>query len=160
MILGDMKYWPQEKHAFHPVIQKAVQYLRDNEVATLSPGKYEIEGADMFALVQDPVTVPISEQKSEHHAKYIDLQYVVAGEEEVMVVARQSERNQPIVNELESQDYALYDQVEGEMQLYLKPGMFVVLFPNDLHRPNCSRKGDAASLRKVVIKINTALLNA
>jgi YhcH/YjgK/YiaL family protein len=81
---------------------------------------------------------------------------VVTGEE-LHVVARQSASNQPIENELEGQDYALYEEVENEFELNLKPGMFVVYFPGDLHRPACSRSGGTET-KRVVIKIHKDLL--
>lgn len=160
MILGDLKHWAREKQAFHPVIQRAVEYIRGTDLANNEPGTYEMEGRDMFAIVQAGVTAPKAERKSEQHAKYIDIQYLVSGEEEVIMVARPSERNRKIVDELDTEkDYALYDDVENEMDICLKPGMFVVLFPDDLHRPNCSRTEQGADICKVVIKINKALLS-
>jgi YhcH/YjgK/YiaL family protein len=82
---------------------------------------------------------------------------VVTGEE-LHVVARQSERNLPVENEITNKDYALYQEVENEFELNLKPGMFVVYFPDDVHRPACSRCGGMET-KRVVIKINKALLH-
>jgi biofilm protein TabA len=108
-------------------------------------------------MVQKVTTVPPKERKAENHRQYIDVQMVVTGEE-LHVVARQSERNQPVENEITNKDYALYQEVENEFELNLKPGMFVVYFPDDVHRPACSRSGGMET-KRVVIKINKALLH-
>jgi biofilm protein TabA len=157
MIWGDLQHWDQEKGAFHPVLQQAVEWLRSNDLEALEVGTYEIEGQNMFAMVQAPSTVVRSERKSEHHAQYLDVQYLIGGGEELQVVGRQSGSNVAVENRLDDRDYALFTEVQNENEIYLQPGMFVVYFPNDLHRPNCSRTGDT-HLKKVVIKINKELM--
>jgi len=52
---------------------------------------------------------------------------------------------------------AFFDEVQNEFEIALKPGMFVIFFPDDLHRPVISRNG-GDFLKKVVIKINKELL--
>lgn len=157
MIWGDLRHWEQEKGAYHPALQRAVQYLLDTDLERAEVGTYSIEGDAMYAMVQRPKAVTRSERKSEHHRTYIDLQYLIEGEEELLVAARQSAGNVAVENRLLDRDFALYDKVEGESEFVLKPGMFAVFFPNDLHRPACCREG-TAELKKVVIKIDKALL--
>lgn len=156
MIWGDLKHWEQEKNAFHPALQQAVEWLRTNDLEALEVGRYDIQGDEMFALVQAPETAVRSERLSEHHAIYLDVQHLIQGDE-LQVVGRQDARNVPVENRLEEKDYALFKEVHDENEIYLKPGMFVVYFPNDLHRPNCSPTGGTV-LKKVVIKIHKALL--
>jgi YhcH/YjgK/YiaL family protein len=157
MIWGDLEHWEEEKNAYHPALQKAIQYLLETDLDSIEVGTHPIQGDDMYAMVQAPATVIRAERKSEHHAKYIDVQYLIGGGEELQVVARQSNSNVSVENELESKDYELYDEVAGENEIYLTPGMFVIYFPNDLHRPICGREG-GVELKKVVIKINKSLL--
>lgn len=156
MIISDIKHWEQEKTTFSPIVQKAIDFIQDNDLAQMEIGKYEILGEDMFALVQEVTTVIRSERKSEGHAKYVDIHYLIEGEEEVIVAARKSDHNVPFENYLAEKDYALYEDVQDEMDIILKPGMFAVLFPADLHRPACSNSGHL-KLKKVVFKIDLKL---
>ncbi|MDQ1913593.1 YhcH/YjgK/YiaL family protein [Paenibacillus sp. GD4] len=158
MILGDIKFWEKEKGALSPVFQKAIDFLQSRDLGQLELGKYEIMGDDMFALVQELIAVKPGQRKSECHAKYVDLQYLVQGGEERIYVARASESNVAVEDRLADNDYLLFDEVENEMEIRLKPGMFAVFFPADLHRPGCSPVG-GEKLKKVVFKINSALLS-
>jgi biofilm protein TabA len=157
MIISDMRNWDQEKEVFSPAIQKGVDYLRNTDVQHMEPGKYEIDGEDMFVLIQEVETRVKSERQFESHIKYVDIQYVISGEEEIIGFARQHDGQVIAVNEFDTKDIALYDQVEGDMDLHLKPGMFAIFFPSDLHRPICSTTGNT-KIKKAVIKINKALL--
>jgi biofilm protein TabA len=157
MIWGDLSKWNQEKSAFHPVLQRSVQFLLDHDFNKMASGKYSIQGDEIYATVQDWMTSSPKERKSENHRKFIDIQYLALGEEEVVGVARTSERNSPIEERLEEGDYALFEEVEGENEITLRPGMFLVFFPDDLHRPVCSHKG-VFPIKKVVIKIDKRLL--
>jgi biofilm protein TabA len=157
MIWGDLQHWEQEKHTYHPALQQAIQFLIDTDLDNADIGTYPIHGDDMYAMVQEPVTTIRTNRKSEHHAKYIDVQYLISGGEELLMVARHSTNNRRVKDELESRDYVLFDEVAGENEIYITPGMFVVFFPNDLHRPACGRES-GVPLKKVVIKINKSLL--
>ncbi|WP_282940040.1 YhcH/YjgK/YiaL family protein [Paenibacillus sp. RC67] len=158
MILGDLSKWEEEQWAYAPILRKAIDYLRTSDLENADIGTYNLIGNDMYALVQQAHTVVPLERKSEHHAKFIDVQMVVAGEE-VHAVARQCELNVPVEDQLTDKDYALYDKVENEFELLLKPGTFVIYFPDDLHRPACSHAGGTLT-KRVVIKINKELLQA
>jgi len=156
MIISDLNAWEQEKQAYAPILQEAITYLKTTDLLNMELGRYDLRGDDMYVMVQEVKTVVPEERKSEHHAKYIDVQMVLTGEE-IHRAAKQSEKNKAIENELETKDYALYETVENEMDIHLKPGMFVVYFPEDLHRPACSQEGGTTT-KRVVIKINKALL--
>ncbi|CAM4141642.1 YhcH/YjgK/YiaL family protein [Paenibacillus alkaliterrae] len=152
MIFGDFMNWEEERNSLSPVIQKALEYIKNTDLVQLDTGKYEIEGDDLFAVVQEMSTVDKSERRAECHSKYIDVQYLISGEE-IIGFARESRENVPVENELETKDYALYEEIKGEMELALYPGMFAIFFPSDLHRPGCSRNG-RTTIKKVVVKVN------
>lgn len=157
MIFGDIMNWEKEREAFSPVLQKAIEYIRNTDLVHLEPGRYEIDGDNMFAVVQEIETVMKSERKAECHSKYIDVQYLISGQEEIIGVGRESADHIIVENKLEENDYALFEYVQGEFDMVLYPGMFAVFFPSDLHRPGCSRTGDT-NIKKVVVKVNKTLL--
>ena len=60
---------------------KAVDFLKNTDLAALEPGKYEIDGKDVYANVSAYTTIPWEEAKYEAHEHYTDIQYVIEGSE-------------------------------------------------------------------------------
>jgi biofilm protein TabA len=157
MILGDIRNWNHEKGAYHSAIVKGIDYILHTDISELDPGRYEIQGDEIFALIQEVQTKPILENKPESHAQYIDIQYLIRGVEEVIGVSRVGLKNEVAENKFETKDIAFYKSVETESFIKMHPGMFVVFFPSDIHRP-CCYENHAGLIKKVVIKINSCLL--
>ena len=106
-------------------------------------GRYELEDG-AFYLVQECKGRPREGAKFESHKRYIDVQYIVDGEED-MEVADISTLT--LSDEYDEEaDYMLHTGA-GAL-IHFKPGDFAVYFPNDGHMPSL----DGAT-RKVVIKI-------
>ena len=128
-------------------IAKGFDFLRTTDLDSLPSGKHDIEGDTIFALVQEYQTKPLNECKLESHKKYIDIQYVIRGEEMMGVTIQ---NNQKIIEVNEEKDYTFY---EGNTSLVLvSKGMFTIFFPDDLHQP-CVQTESAAEVKKVVIKV-------
>lgn len=138
--------------AINPRIASALEHLATTDFSQLEIGKYELEGKDLFVIVNDYQTQPKELQAFEVHQQYIDVQYVVSGEEEFGYL--------PLANQTPSKayyaehDYANYDYESNKDDaafIPLKAGMFALFFPDDIHMPGT---GDNASqVRKVVIKV-------
>ena len=130
-------------------IATALKYLKDNDCTKLPVGKIPIQGEQVYALVQDNTTKPRDQGVWEAHRKYIDVQFVAAGVEE-MAYAN--------INTLtvkkpydEAGDYALF---EGQGSYVLVPaGSFTLFFPEDGHIPGSAVDGKPAAVRKVVVKV-------
>ena len=128
-------------------IAKGFDFLRTTDLDSLPSGKHDIEGDTIFALVQEYQTKPLEDCKLESHKKYIDIQYVIRGEE-IMGITTQN--NQKIIEVNEEKDYTFY---EGTTSLVrVSKGMFTIFFPDDLHQP-CVHTESAAEVKKVVIKV-------
>src|SRR5690554_5115357 len=158
MIIGDIRMKHEEEQAFAPVLRQAFNYLRTTDFSTIELGKHTIQGDDIFVLIQNPTTVIQAEQRMEGHEKYIDVQFLIEGEQEIIYVSRKTDNLIISENLLVNKDIAFYDQVGHEVAVTLIPGMFVVLFPSDLHRPVCSLTG-GTNIKKAVMKVNKALLS-
>src|SRR5574340_275000 len=59
----------------------AFNYLKNSDLSNINPGKYEIDGSNIYALVQRYMTKPRENGFWEAHRRYIDIQYVVKGVE-------------------------------------------------------------------------------
>ena len=128
-------------------IAKGFAFLRNTDLDAIPSGKHDIEGDAIFALVQEYQTKPLNECKLESHKKYIDIQYVIRGEEFMGVTTK---NNQKILEQDEDKDYTFY---EGTTSLVrVSKGMFTIFFPDDLHQP-CVQTESAAEVKKVVIKV-------
>lgn len=154
MIIGSIANCTREMAAFHPLLQRYIKYLRDTDFSKLPPGQYELDGDKVFMIVQQYRTEPRNIKKAESHERYLDIQYVASGEES-MGYALASDTNQVSEDLLQEKDIVFYSQVDNETFLTILPGMYVVLFPWDIHRPACS-SGQPSLVTKVVIKIRAS----
>ena len=132
-----------------PGIAKALAHLADTDFSQLAVGSYELGGNDYE-------TKPKEIEPFEVHQQYIDVQYVVSGEEEFGYL--------PLADQIPSKpyfakhDYAEYDyQSNKEAAAFLpfKAGMFAIFFPNDMHMPGTGEQ--PTNVRKVVIKVKIGL---
>ena len=156
MIAGHLAHWDKEKHLYAPAIQKAVAWLRINDLAALPTGRQEIDGDKLFALVSEYSTEPKEKRRAESHRKYVDVQYIVKGTESIGYSPLQ-EGLEVLEDKLVEKDAIFYKNPPGEVEIILEAGMYAVLFPWEVHRPNCLR-GEIAPVRKVVMKINMETL--
>ena len=126
----------------------ALRYLRETDFGALEPGRYELDGDDVFALVQVCDSRPLEGAEFEAHRKYADIHYVCNGSERMgymhmkrLVVTAEYD---------EAKDCEMLRGVGDFVTLF--PGMFAVVFPEDAHMP-CLAVEDVAPLKKVVVKI-------
>ena len=114
----------------------------------ISVGKYEIDGENIYALVQQYNTKLKKDGFWEAHRRYIDLQYVIQGAEKIGY-ANLSRLTQGEYDA--SKDFLpLYG--EGDF-LTLKDGSFVILMPEDAHMPGIAFDS-LLPVKKIVIKIS------
>jgi biofilm protein TabA len=157
MIYSDLTNWETEKHTFPAPVRRAVDRLQQMDLAALPPGKHELGETGMFLLLNELTTREKKAIKPESHREHIDVQLLLSGRE-CMGVAKASPEQIITDERYDKEDIAFYDEVQGEIDVHLAPGGFVVLFPSDIHRPNCSIAEDVP-LRKVVVKIHRDLFD-
>ena len=129
---------------------KALKFLNDKKLDTLPPGKYPIDGTNVYATITEAPSKEFDQSAWESHRNYIDLQYVIKGKEKIGVSPVASAK---VVKPYdESKDVANY---EAKGQYYTAvPGEFFLFFPTDAHRPNIKAEGyETAKVKKLVIKI-------
>ncbi|MHB8207981.1 NanQ anomerase/TabA/YiaL family protein [Mucilaginibacter sp.] len=130
------------------VWDKVFQFLKSHNLDTLSAGKYPIDGDNAYASITYGPSKTLDEAKWESHRKYIDLQYVIKGEEKIEVAPVSSATVVTPYNE--ARDAANYT---GDGMYYIAmPGTFYLFFPQDAHRPNIKVDG-FDEVKKLVIKI-------
>jgi len=128
-------------------LAKGIEYINNSDFSKIDLGTYKIEGDDVFAMVQEYDTRKIEDCKLEGHSKYIDIQYIITGEEHIGLT---SFNNQTMIERNDEDDYAFY---EGESTLIkFEAGTFGIFFPDDLHMP-CVGLYQISKVRKVVVKV-------
>jgi YhcH/YjgK/YiaL family protein len=126
----------------------AFDYLARTNFADVAPGRHEIDGERVSALVQCYDTRPREQGVWEVHRRHIDVQYVAAGSE-CMGYA-------PLRSLAVTEPYAPEKDCEllagnGDF-LTASAGMFAVFFPGDAHMP-CLACADPQPVTKVVVKV-------
>jgi YhcH/YjgK/YiaL family protein len=129
-------------------IKRSFDYIKQTDLKKLQPGRYDIEGDNIFALISDYQTKLESEGKLEAHKKYIDVQYVIEGEE-LMGYAPLGNQ-QTLEAYKEENDIIFY---KGE-KVFIKvtEGMFAIFTPEDVHMPGI-QVAKKAPVKKLVIKV-------
>lgn len=99
------------------------------------------------------VTQRPEEKQAELHRRYIDIQILLAGEEQIYYGASGSARE--CGDWHESDDYQLCRTMTEEQCLTLTAGEFVIFMPGEPHKPGCSLTAPQ-EIKKVVIKLEFA----
>jgi len=128
--------------------KRAFAYLRQTDFNTLEKGKYEVEGDEIFAIVNEFDTKDKSECQVEAHKKHIDIQYIVKGTELFGYAPLTIQK--PVTEYNEANDVSFYD--ENVSYLKLEAGTFIIFYPTDLHQPEV-REFEPVRVKKVVVKI-------
>lgn len=141
----------------HPVLAEALTQAISAWPQDKAPGRYELQGDDIFMNVMTFSTQPPEQKKAELHEQYIDIQLLLAGEERILYgvagSARQCEERHV------EDDYQLCSAIDGMQRLDLKPGMYAVFMPGEPHKPGCAVK-ESEEIKKVVVKVRASLLDA
>lgn len=159
MIVCDSQDWARERHAFHPIVDQALRWIAETDFSQLATGKYDLlPDNQMFCLVQEMDTEPASDRRAESHFNYVDIQYLLAGRENIGVARAHPQH--VITEDLRAErDVVFYQETIDESMITLTPGMFALFFPHDVHRPCCAAP-EAQPIRKAVIKIHLNLFTA
>lgn len=73
-----------ERYAsLHPLFPKAFDFIRNTDLLALAPGRYPIVGEDLFVIVEQAPGRTREVAKLECHRKYIDIQLVLEGMDEM-----------------------------------------------------------------------------
>ena len=131
-------------------IQKALTYLQTTNFLTVEPGTYDIDGTDVYAIVSEYNTKPLSSGRWEAHKKYIDVQYVFEGKEKIGFT---ESKKVMLLEEYDNRkDVAIY-KGEGHF-LNAEENHFFIFFPTDIHMPGIAINIPKA-VKKVVVKVST-----
>ena len=140
----------------HPVLQQALTLAVAANPQEKTPGRYELQGDNIFMNIMQFATQSPEQKKAELHREYIDIQVLLSGEERILFGMTDSARQ---CEEMHVEDdYQLCSQIADEQAMVLKPGRFVIFMPGEPHKPGCVVKAPM-DIKKVVIKVRASLLH-
>ena len=131
-------------------LAKALDVLKDPTLGDKEKGRYEVDGENVFYMVQQYTTKPAEQSKLEAHKTYIDIHCIVKGRE----LFGYTPLNDPKLPapHYDKGDDLLYDVPDNISKVTLTPGTFCVAFPQDVHMPCCQIE-DPEEVKKIVVKV-------
>lgn len=152
MISGHIANLAQDLGTLPPKLARGLRFLAETDFAGLAPGRIEIDGDRIFALVQDYETLPKADCRPETHRRYIDIQYVASGRE--IIGQAPLLASAEVVDDRRDTpaDIAFFSDPANETDVLLEAGGWAVFHPWDIHRPRVAA-GAVSAVRKVVLKI-------
>jgi YhcH/YjgK/YiaL family protein len=127
-------------------LAKGIDFVLNFDLS-VNDGRYEIDGDKVYAMVSSGQTKISTEPVYEAHRKYIDLQYIISGSENLGYASvGDCEIDCPYNEE---KDFLM---VRGEgSEIKVCQDDFYIAFPCDGHRPMCS--DCPAEIRKLIVKV-------
>lgn len=124
---------------------ECVEKLRKEQFPS---GRHDYDGG--FLLVQRGETKAYEKDSYEVHRKYIDVQYLIEGGEEVVYALFR--RMKSVVPYNEADDIEFLEYEEEPAFLPVRKGMCYIAFPNDGHMP-CRHKELPKRYLKIIMKL-------
>ncbi len=131
----------------HPAFQKAFAFLRLDSLNRLAPGRHDIDGDRLYCMISGGPGRKRTEARLEAHRKYIDIQYILEGTDE-MGWKPAASCGIPDEDYDESKDVIFYKD-KPRKWAKVPAGSFAIFFPRDGHAPMVS----GGVIRKAVIKV-------
>jgi len=134
-------------YGLHKNFARAFEYILQQDLDSIEPGKYAIDGAELHASVSSKDGVKAADAKFEAHNNYIDIQVCPAGTEQLGWKPRNT-CTQPKDDYNAEKDVIFYND-QPDMYFQLKAGQFAIFFPEDVHAPMIGE----GPVKKLVVKV-------
>ncbi len=131
----------------HPLFPRAFEFIHNTDMLTLAPGIHPIVGDELFAIVESLAGRSRADAQLECHRKYIDIQLVLEGTDEMGWKALADCHN-PVSDYSVEKDIQFFHDAPATW-IATPPGAFCIFFPDDAHAPLVS----TGNIRKVIFKI-------
>ena len=145
----DRRLFAQHYYDHKETWDKAFEFLMNPDFARMALGRIEL-GDRMYSIVMEYDTKAREGALFEAHRKYIDIQYIVSGEELIDVAHL---KNMTVTEPYDAEKDIEFGPVNVFSVLKAFPGRFFIFFPTDAHRPCLNTGNDSMLIRKVVVKV-------
>lgn len=128
-------------------LKTGFEWIKNNDLKNMPDGRYEISDR-IYANLQSYVTK--DDAPYEAHRDYIDIQYMISGEELSGVT---DYSNCSIKEEYNKEkDIEFLNNKTSEEFYKISEGEFFVFFPHDAHKP-ALKTGENKTVKKVIVKV-------
>ena len=133
--------------SLHPLFPRAIDFMRSKKLHALEPGIHDIINKQMFAIVEHVSARLREAAKLECHRRYIDIQLVLEGRDEMGWKALK-DCHAPTADFNTEKDIQFFsDRIDTWVATHASE--FCIFFPQDAHAPLVG----TGKIRKMVIKI-------
>lgn len=133
----------------HKSFEESFSFLKKAVTEDLPVGRYEIDGNNVFAFIQEYATK--TDSAFETHNNYIDIQFIVSGVEVIKVSDISNMKVSVPYNE--ERDVTFYEDYENATVGIIESGMYGIFFPWDAHKPGLALKEIPSDVKKIVVKV-------
>jgi YhcH/YjgK/YiaL family protein len=133
--------------SLHPLFLRAFEFIRNTDLHALTVGMHPIIEKQLFVIVEEEQGRSRAQAKLECHRKYIDIQLVLEGTDE-MGWKPLADCRQPVSDYNEERDIRFFHDV-ADSWISTPANTFCIFFPDDAHAPLVS----TGKIRKLVFKV-------
>jgi len=141
-----IQYFKNKKHW-----DQAFTFLKNSDLKNLPLGKQELDGDSLYVSVDEYITKDKKDTRFESHRKYIDIQYIIEGEE-MMGFAPLDKVKPHVVEPYNAEKDIAFYKYDGGKYITATPKNFVIFFPTDAHRPSM-KVNENEKVKKIVVKV-------
>ena len=151
MIIGKIQN-AADYRGIHPMLDKALDCLNEEFLSSVSAETTYVDGKNLYATLNVFETLPEEQLFFEAHKNYLDIHVALSEAERIDVAYTPSLTPNEAGSKPENDFYAYTEKSAEHQTLILKPGTFLVAFPDDAHRCKGQVNG-VSQVEKVVFKI-------
>lgn len=130
-------------------ISEALDYIKNLDKDSLTQGKHEVNDEFFYNYMEYEAKEPTN-TIYEAHKNYVDIQYIVEGQEHVDVSFEEyMELDTPYDSE---KDIMFFKNPKTYFSRILGPGEYVIVLPHELHKPG-QKVGENGNVKKIVGKV-------
>ena len=133
--------------ALNPLFADVIEFLKVHDLQTLEAGKYAIRENDVFLNLQMAKGRSQEAAVLETHVEMIDIQIPISDEETFGYTPLQ---DLPHFEYNVEKDITKYGETTAQTYFTVKPGEFVIFFPQDGHAPCITPQ---VEIKKAIFKI-------
>ena len=132
----------------NPLFKQVADFISQHSLETLEPGKYAIDGQNLFVNIQTAKGRTPDEAVIETHRKMIDIQIPLSDAETFGYTQRDL---LPDVAYNEEKDITKIPDLAADSYLTCMPGMMAIFFPQDGHAPCIA---GVPEIKKAIFKVS------
>lgn len=131
----------------NPLFADVVEFLKQNELASLEAGKHAVKGAEVFVNITTAKGRAKEAATLETHVEMIDIQIPLDAEETFGYTPLE---DLPAFEYNAEKDITKYGDTLAQTYVTCKPGQMAIFFPQDGHAPCIS---ESAEIKKAIFKV-------